>query len=93
MVIWYAFGFGDRQTAMFRALLVLYILPKGLLVLGSTRSLLFRIDIHSLAPFPKQSQLPERIMDMGRNEKHTSRWSHFSVIFGQLLPCKLHGKV
>jgi hypothetical protein len=66
---------------MFRAVFVLHILQKGLLVLGSIRSLVFRIDIHALVPLPKQLQLPDGIKDMCRNQEHTSHWSDFSIIF------------
>jgi hypothetical protein len=77
---------------MFRAVFVLHLLQKGLLVLGSIRSLVFRINIHSLVPLRKRSQLPERIKDMSRNEEHTGDWSDFSIIFAQLLLHKLHSK-
>jgi hypothetical protein len=29
---------------------------------------------------------------MSRNEEHTGHWSDLSIIFGQLLPRKVHGK-
>ena len=74
------------------AVLVLNIILKGLLVLGSMRSQVFRIDIHSLVPLPKRLQLSEKIKDVCRNEKHTSHWCHFSIISGQLLLRKLHSK-
>jgi len=77
---------------MFRAVFILHILQTGLLVLGSIRGIVFRINIHSLVPLPKRSQLPERIKDMCRNEEHTSLWSHFHIVFRQLLPRTLHSK-
>jgi hypothetical protein len=81
-----------RQTSMFTVVFVRLIIRKGLLVSGSTRWLIFSINIQSLVPLPKRSPLLERIKDMNRNEKQTSCWSHFMIIFGQLLPRKLHGK-
>jgi hypothetical protein len=71
---------------------ILYILQKGLLVSGSIRSLVFRINIHSLVPLPNRSQLGERIVDMCRNAQHTSHWSDFGVLFEHLVPRKLRGK-
>ena len=93
IVVWYAFGFGDQQTSMFSVVFVPHILQKGLLVLASIWSLVFRINIHSLVPVPKQSQLPQMIKDMCYNDKNTSCTSNFSIIFGQLLPRKLHRKL
>jgi hypothetical protein len=92
IVVQYDFRFSGLQTSMFCAVFILHILQNGLLVLEIIKSLIFRINIHSLVLFPKRSQLPEKIKDMYRNEMQTSCWSHFSVVFGQLLPLTLHGK-
>ena len=77
---------------MFRTVFILYILEKGLLVLGSIKSLVCRIGIHALVSLPKRSQLPERINDVQLNAEHTSRWSHLCIVFGKLLPRTLHSK-
>jgi len=77
---------------MFGTLFILHILQKSILVLGSIRCLILRIDIQSLGPLPTQSQLPERIEDLCRNEKHTCPWSHFSILFGQLQSSWLHSE-
>jgi len=54
---------------MYRAVFVLHILQKGLLLVGSIRRLVFSIDIHSSVPLPKRPQLPEGINDVCRNEE------------------------
>ena len=69
---------------IFDAVFVLHILQKCLIVLGSIRSLILRIDSHSLVPFPKRLQLRKRIKNMCWNKKRTRRWSDFSKVFGQL---------
>jgi len=74
-----------RHMSMFVTVFILHILQQGLLNLGSIGCLILRIDIQSLVPLATQSQLPETIEDMCRNEKHTRHWSQFTRIFGQLL--------
>jgi hypothetical protein len=81
----YSFEFVDRHTSMFAAVFILNILQKGLLELCSVGCLVLRIDIHSLVPVSKRSQILKRIKDMCGNEKHARRCSHFSLVFGQLL--------
>jgi len=87
------FMFSDRQSSVFGAVFVVHILQKCLLVLGSIRSLVIRIDINSLVPFPKRSQLAKRIKNVCRNKKHTHRWRDFGIVFGQLLSRKRHSEV
>jgi len=82
----------DRHTSMFGSVLILNILQNGLLVLGSIGCLILRINIHSLFPLSKRSQLLKWIEDMCRNEKHACCWSHFSIVSGQLLSSELHSK-
>jgi len=87
------FGFNDTHSSMFGTVFILHILQKGLLVLGSIRSLVLRMNIHRLVPLPKWSQLPETIKYICRNEKRTGLWSDFSRIFHQLLARTVHGEV
>ena len=75
---------------MLGTVFILNILQKGLLVLGSMECIVLRINIHSLVSHSKRSQLPKRIEDMCRNEKHAHRCSHFSMVIGQLLSSYLH---
>jgi len=77
---------------MFGTVHILHLHQKGLLVLGSIGYLVIRINIHSLVPLSKRSQLPKRIDNMGRNQRHARRWSHFGVVFGQPLSIYLHSK-
>jgi hypothetical protein len=77
---------------MFSAAFILHILQKGLLVLCSVGCLVLRINIHSFVPLSKRSQLPERIKDVRGNQKHARRWSHFGVVFGELLSSYLHSE-
>ena len=80
-----SFEFIDRHTSMFSTVFILHVIQIGLLVLGSIGCLVLRINIHSLVPVSKSSQLPERIENMCRNEKHALCWSHFGIVFSQLL--------
>ena len=80
-----AFVLLDWHMSMFGTVFILHLLQKGLLVLGSIGCLVLRIDIHSLVPLSKRSQLPKRIEDMCRNEKHASLWSYYSIVFGHPL--------
>jgi len=66
---------------MFGAVFILDIFQKPLLVLCSLGCLILRINIHSLVPLAKRSQLPERIEDVRGNQKHGSRCSHFGIVF------------
>ena len=68
----------DWHRLMFCTVFILHILPKGPLVLGSIAFLILRIDIHSLVPLSRRSQLSKRIEDMCRNVKHARRWSYIS---------------
>ena len=45
---------------------ILHLLQKDLLVLCSIGCLVLRIDIHSIVPLPKRSQLLERIEDISK---------------------------
>jgi len=85
-----ALVFFDRHALRFGAVFILHILQKDLLVLGRIGYLTLRIDIHSLVPLSEGSQLPVRIKDMCRNQKHSLRWSHFSVVFGEHLFSEPH---
>jgi len=78
---------------MFGRLLILHILRPCRLGLGSDGCLVPRIHFHSPIPLPKRSQLPEGIKDVCWNEKHTGRWSNFSITFERVPAPKLHGKV
>jgi len=60
----HAFWFNDWDSSMFVTVVILHLLQKGLLVLGSTRCFVLWIYIHSTVPIPKWSQLPERILEM-----------------------------
>ena len=88
----YAFWFNDRYPLMFSTVFILHIPQKALLVLDSIECLVLRIYIHSPVPLPKRSQLLERFEDMCRNQKHTRRWSHFSIVFGQHLSSYFHSE-
>jgi len=77
---------------MFGTVFILHIPQKCLLVLGSVAYFVLRINIRSLVPLCKRLQLLERIEGMCRNEKHPPCWSHFSVVFGQVLPSKLYSE-
>jgi hypothetical protein len=92
IVVQCVIGLDDRQSSMFRAVFVLHILQKGVQVLGSIRSLVFRIDVNALDPLPKRRQLPEEINNMCRTEEQTSCWSDFSIIFRQLWQRTLHSE-
>ena len=85
IAVQYDFKFIDRHTSMFGAVFILHILQEGLLVLCCVECLVLRINIHSPVPLSKRSQLAERIGDVRGNEKHAHHWSHFGVVFGQLL--------
>jgi len=65
IVAQYAFGFNDRQMAMFRTVFILNILQIRLLVLGSTERLIFRINIHDLSHFLNDHSFrkPSRLCD------------------------------
>jgi len=78
----YALEFIDGHISMCGAVFILHILQNGLLVLGNIGCLVLRIVIHSRVPLSKWSQLPERIEDMCRNEKHACPWRHFNRVFG-----------
>jgi len=67
------FGIFDGHAPMFGAVFILHILQKGLLVLGSIRCLVLRINIHSLVPLSARSQHPVKIEDMCRNWKRARR--------------------
>jgi hypothetical protein len=64
------------------------------LVLGITISIVLRINMNCLVPFPKWLQLLERIKCFRQNLKDTYGRSNFSILFGQLfgqhLTAKLH---
>jgi len=75
---------------MFGTVFVLHILQKGLVVLGSIGCLVIRIDIRSLVMVRKGSQLPDRIENLFRIEKHSRHWSQLSIMFGKLLSSQLY---
>jgi len=89
---WYGFEFIDRHKLMLGLVFILQILQKGYFLLCSVGFFAFRINIQSFVPHSKRLQLPERIEDMCRNEKHACHWSHFCVVFGQLLSSWLHSE-
>jgi len=86
----YHFEFIDWHTSMFGTVLIFHVLQKGLSVMCSVGCLALRIDIHSLVPSPKRSQLPERMENVCGHQKHSRGWSHLSVVFGKLLSSYLH---
>ena len=81
------FVFGFRTDLHFADIIL-----SCLLVFRCLRSLVLRMNIHSLVPPFKQSQLVERIKHMCCNEMHTHPSSHYSEVFVKYLACKLHGK-
>jgi hypothetical protein len=80
----YGCEFIDRHMSMFGAVLIPHRLPKGLLVLCCIGCLVLRINIHSLVPHSKGSQVPGSIEDVWGYKKHARHWSHFAVVFGKL---------
>jgi len=77
---------------MFGTVIIPHMLWKGLLVLLSIGCLILRIDINSLVPLFTRSQLPKRIEDNCRDEKHSHRWSYCRVVFVQILSSSLHSE-
>jgi hypothetical protein len=77
---------------MFRTVFILDIVQKDFMVLGTIGCLILRNYIESLVQLPKEIQLAEKIDDMCWIEKHTPRWRHFSITFGQLLSSEFHIK-
>jgi hypothetical protein len=76
--------------ALFGTEIILHLLWKGLLVLGSVECLVLRINIHSLVPLWVWSQLPKRIEEMCSNETHTRHRSPASIVFEQSLSRYFH---
>jgi len=77
---------------MFGTVFIVHTLQKCLLAMCSIEHLVLRINIHSIVQLIRRSQLPEKIEDKCWNEYHTCCWSHFSVIFGQLLTTSLNSE-
>jgi len=78
---------------MFRAVFILHILQQYLSVLGSIRSLVLQMNIHTHVLLPQRLLPLERIKDMCLNGQHTRHSGNFGITSGQLLACKLYGKV
>jgi hypothetical protein len=77
---------------MFGSAFILHRLQRGLFWLCSVGCLVLRSDIHSLVPLSKLSQLPERIQDVCRYQKHARRCSYFVIVLGKPLSRKLHSE-
>jgi len=86
-------GFNDGATPMFPIVFVLHILQHCVLVLGRITCLVTMINIWLLVVLPKCSQIPERMNVMCRHEMHTHLSSNCSIIFMQILSCKLQSEV
>jgi hypothetical protein len=67
----YCFEFIHRHTSTFGTVLIVHILQESVLALCSVGCLVRRINIHSLVPVSKRSQLAGRIEDVCGNEKNT----------------------
>ena len=82
----------DWHILMFRTVFILHLPQNSRWGLGSIGWLVIMLNIHSLIPLSKRWQLLESSKNMCRKEKHTQRWSHFSIIFWQLLSSWLHSE-
>jgi len=89
----HCFEFNDRQRPMFGTQFIPHICLKALLVLGSTWSYVFTINIHSYVTRPEQSHLPERNKVNFYIDMHSRCQSHFSTLFWQRLACSHGSKV
>jgi hypothetical protein len=79
--------------AMFRTVLILHILQKHLLLIGSMRGLVFKSSIESVVQLPTRLQNAKRMKNVHQNAMYSHHWSNFRIISGPLLAHNLQGEV